>query len=206
MHWHIGMMYEIEPVVKTLKTARENKGLSQRALAQKAGVPQGHISKIENGSVDVRLSSLIALARALELELVLVPRKAVPAVQTIARSSTVPRDDQPTRQAHNELKRLRDAVASSPEITKAPKELAQLQRHLRDLQHFPFSMPDLQSVRSAGKALKAWLNDPHNLNAIHAAAARFQTLRNALAHASANAPPTEPVQPAYSVDDEDDHA
>ena len=80
------MSYATEDVVSTLRTAREAKGLSQRELSAKSGVPQGHISKIENGAVDLRVSSLIALARILDLELLLVPRKSVSAVQSIARS------------------------------------------------------------------------------------------------------------------------
>ena len=81
------MNYTIEHVASVLKTAREARGLSQRELGRKAGVPQGHISKIENGAVDLRVSSLIALARVLDLELALVPRKVLPAVKSIARSS-----------------------------------------------------------------------------------------------------------------------
>ena len=81
------MSYETEHIANTLKAARESKGLSQRGLSAKSGVPQGHISKIERGTVDLRLTSLVALARVLDLELVLVPRRSVSAVQSIVRSS-----------------------------------------------------------------------------------------------------------------------
>jgi transcriptional regulator with XRE-family HTH domain len=81
------MPYVTEHIIGALKAAREARGLSQRELSAKSGVPQGHISKIENGTVDLRVSSLVALARVLDLELVLVPRKAVPAVELIVRSS-----------------------------------------------------------------------------------------------------------------------
>lgn len=60
-------------------------GLSQRALAAKVGVPQGHISKIESSLVDLRTSSLIELARSLDLELMLVPRPLVPTVLALQR-------------------------------------------------------------------------------------------------------------------------
>ncbi len=79
------MSYLTEYIASTLKAARETKGFSQRELGKSAGVPQSHISKIENGAVDLRLSSLIGLARVLDLELMLVPRKAVPAVRSIIR-------------------------------------------------------------------------------------------------------------------------
>ena len=81
------MNYAIEHIARALRNVREAKGLSQRELGKKAGVPQGHISKIENGAVDLRLSSLVALARTLDLELALAPRKVVPALKSLVRSS-----------------------------------------------------------------------------------------------------------------------
>ncbi len=80
------MDYATEHIASVLKAAREQKGLSQRELSAKTGVPQGHISKIENGAVNLRVSSLFTLARVLDLELILVPRKTLPAVQSIVRS------------------------------------------------------------------------------------------------------------------------
>ena len=77
--------YLLDQLIDTLKTAREARGLSQRDLSAKSRVPQSHISKIENGAVDLRTSSLVELARVLDLELVLVPRRAVPAVRSIVR-------------------------------------------------------------------------------------------------------------------------
>ena len=50
-------------------------------------MPQSHISKIESGGVDLRMSSLIALARVLDLELFVAPKKSVPAIKSIIRSS-----------------------------------------------------------------------------------------------------------------------
>lgn len=79
------MTYATEHLADRLKTARRAKGLSQRALGKMAAVPQSHVSKIEAGAVDLRVSSLVELARALELELMLVPRKTVSAVQSIVR-------------------------------------------------------------------------------------------------------------------------
>jgi hypothetical protein len=51
-------------------------------------VPQSHISKIESGKVDIKTSSLIELARALDLEIMIVPRRLVPAVEALARPAT----------------------------------------------------------------------------------------------------------------------
>jgi transcriptional regulator with XRE-family HTH domain len=77
----------LHQTVKLLKSARERRGLSQRALAAKIGVPQSHLSKIESGGVDLQTSSLIQLARALDLEMVLVPRRLLPAIAALQRQS-----------------------------------------------------------------------------------------------------------------------
>jgi transcriptional regulator with XRE-family HTH domain len=74
----------LEPIATLIKTARENKGLSQRALGERVGIPQSHISKIESGAVDLQTSSLIQIARALDLELTLIPRTALPALQALS--------------------------------------------------------------------------------------------------------------------------
>ena len=83
------MIYATQDIFDALKRARTAKGLSQRALSERTGVPQSHISKIESGGTDIRLSSLTELARALDLDLRLIPRKAVPAVDSVVRG-TVP--------------------------------------------------------------------------------------------------------------------
>jgi HTH-type transcriptional regulator / antitoxin HipB len=81
------MAYRTSHLAEGLKAAREAKRLSQRALSDKVGLPQGHISKIEGGHVDPRLSSLVEMARALDLELMLVPRGLISAVESIVRSA-----------------------------------------------------------------------------------------------------------------------
>ncbi len=200
------MSYTTEHIASTLKTARESKGLSQRELSKKAGVPQGHISKIENGAVDLRLSSLVALARVLDLELTLVPRKAVSAVKSIVRSSEriTGKSGEDSRQALRELKRLQDTIASLTETNLVPKELAQLQHQVRELQHFRLASPEIEVIRAANQAVKAFSNDTKNLNALRQTLSQLQSLRNALVHSSVNVPQIESVRPAYSLD-EDDH-
>ena len=74
---------EITDITQALKGARQGKGLSQRALGARVGLPQAHISKIENGATDIRLSTLIELARALDLEVELIPRSVTAHLRTI---------------------------------------------------------------------------------------------------------------------------
>jgi len=79
------MIYAIRPLTDALRAAREKKGQSQRALGSKIGVPQGRLSKIENAAVDLQTSNLLEIARALDLEVMLIPRPLVPAVTSLIR-------------------------------------------------------------------------------------------------------------------------
>jgi transcriptional regulator with XRE-family HTH domain len=56
-----------------LKQRRLEMGLTQADLAARAGIEQSQVSKIER-SLDVRLSTLMKLLTALDLELLLAPR------------------------------------------------------------------------------------------------------------------------------------
>ncbi len=77
---------QLEVIASQLRRAREAKGLSQRALAERVGIAQGHLSRIENGTVDLQTSSLLQIARALDLELTLIPRGALPAIEALTTS------------------------------------------------------------------------------------------------------------------------
>ncbi len=77
------MNESLQTIAQALKAARKKNGLSQRQLSAKVGLPQSHISKIEKGAVDLQASSLIQLARVLNLELMLVPRPFILAVKTL---------------------------------------------------------------------------------------------------------------------------
>ncbi len=70
-------------ILEELKRARYAKGLKQTALGKKLGLPQSHISKIEQGGTDPRLSTVTEMARLLDHELFLVPRQLMPAVRAI---------------------------------------------------------------------------------------------------------------------------
>jgi transcriptional regulator with XRE-family HTH domain len=52
-------------LVATLKRLRRRRGLTQQALAVKAGVSLGYITRLEIGRHDPRLSTLRKLAKAL---------------------------------------------------------------------------------------------------------------------------------------------
>lgn len=198
------MAYSTEQIAQALKAAREGKGLSQRALGRLAGVPQSHISKIESGGVDLRLSSLVEIARALDLEVTLVPRKNIPAVRSIVRT---PEDGARARthsSAAKELQRLYKSLSVLAHNYPALKELAQIQRRARELQRFDLPPSAADILKDTNKALRAFERNTDNVRPLKESLSRIDTLRNALAHSSAAIRAFDKVRPAYSLE-EDDH-
>ena len=200
------MTYATEHIARTLKSAREARGLSQRALSAKAGMPQSHISKIEKGAVDLRVSSLVELARALDLELELVARKTLPAVHAIVGrgNESAPSAAESSRRALKELKQIQDIAARATRARPTVIELAQIQQQVRELRHFPIVRDRLDTIRNAAAAVKAYHENTASLESLQDALVQLRDLRNALAHAlPTSSDDAEMVQPAYSLDDDD---
>ncbi|MEQ8694470.1 MAG: helix-turn-helix transcriptional regulator [Gammaproteobacteria bacterium] len=198
------MSYAIEDIAETLRSAREARGLSQRQLSATSGVPQGHISKIENGTVDLRFSSLVELARALELELALVPKKSLPAVKAIVRSASGEENSNIVkRKAERELNQLKNIVSSLPKQAMPRKEFEQYARVFRELEHFRLSKSDLDTIQNATSVIKNLKVDPNTWDTIRLSLKEIQKLRNFIAHGRSESE-REAIRPAYSLD-EDDH-
>ena len=153
------MPYAGDHIIAALKAARAEKALSQRELSKEAGVPQSHISKIEAGAMDLQLSSLIEIARALDLEVLTVPRKLVPAVRAIVRSdeSDTIRHLGNIQQAQKYLKRIRKNAAcdlkSLPEIG---KDLINLQRLVGELENFRIGPNELTRINQFPSWCRRW--------------------------------------------------
>lgn len=77
-----------ETIILDLKKARQKKGWSQQVLAEKLGLPQSHISKIESGKISPTISNVIQIARVLNLELMAVPAFYVGAIQSLCQPTT----------------------------------------------------------------------------------------------------------------------
>lgn len=90
------MSYQTESLLAQLRRARQAARMSQRDLSARTGLTQSHISKIESGVVEPGLDGLVTLARALDLEVVFVPKHLLPAVQGILHTGSRPdiRDDE----------------------------------------------------------------------------------------------------------------
>ena len=196
------MDYNIEEIIQVIKKARQNKGLSQRALSAKAGLPQSHISKIEQGDVNIKLSTLIDLARALDLEIKLVPRKLVPAVNSITRkSSSENMASQNLHSVRNDVRQLEKAMQSMEPVIKAGKELEQFQRAIREIEKYRMPIQTLNDFKKVSDTIRALREGPNAINEIRKATKKIQSMRNMLAHSIPEVPslPT----PAYSLEDDD---
>ena len=77
-----------------IKQARAKRGWGQRQLGAAVGLPQPHISAIESGEIVPRFDTLLDLVRVLDLDLLLVPRPLVPAVQSLIRAQREPESEE----------------------------------------------------------------------------------------------------------------
>lgn len=75
-----------------LREGRQRAKLTQDQLATRAGLSRVNYRAVETGTTAPRASTLINIARALGMEMMLIPKEIVPAVQAMLRSGG---DDQP---------------------------------------------------------------------------------------------------------------
>jgi transcriptional regulator with XRE-family HTH domain len=196
------MSYATQALAADLKAARISKGMSQRDLSALAGLPQAQISRIEAAAVDLRATSLIALAHALDLELVLVPRKAVPAVASLVRQSRGQMDSgraaslkEVTRIAET-LRRLQIALPKLDGITR-------LQKSFADLQRFPLASVDAKTLRALRKSL-ARIEVPNlQADALNSGQEAMRRLHAKLAQQPSVQDPDPGGRPAYTLDEDD---
>ena len=60
---------KLKKIGKRIKELRRRKGLTQLELAGDLNTDRGYISRIELGAVDVRLTSLLKLCEALDVDI-----------------------------------------------------------------------------------------------------------------------------------------
>lgn len=215
------MNHATQDIIDTLKGTRTAKGLSQRALSERTGVPQSLISKIESGGTDIRLSSLTELARARSRP------QAGPAqgracggqcraqhhphhctnaghqgTQSNSGRSPEPQHrlsrSERTEEAPGGFRTLKDLRDVGNELA----ALQDLAKRIRGLQH------GYRNLATGGRRLSALsraTRDAASIPAEHLQALResvnaVQSLRNRLAHAPSAQP--SPPRPAYRLDDD----
>jgi transcriptional regulator with XRE-family HTH domain len=196
------MSYATQAIAASLREARTAKGLSQRDLSALAGVPQAQISRIEAGTVDPRVTSLIAIANALDLELTLVPRKAVPAVKSIVRQSGGHAD--PTRgPSQKEITRIAETLSRLQVAMPNLDGITRLQKTFADLQRFQLPAIETETLRALRKSLERIEVPSFQLEALTRSQDAMQKLRNQLAHQPFVPPEDASPRPAYSLDEDD---
>lgn len=158
------MSRKIDEIAATIRAARQAKALTQNELGQRVGLPQSHISKIEKGAVDLQLSSLVQIARALDLEVKLVPRKALAAVEGAVRAHGSTAATSRALNLLNEQERLAERIKNSfPKISQTEA----FQIAIRNMRKLPFDaaqLKDLDEALRPAKQLKS-LIDAHGSEA-----------------------------------------
>lgn len=195
------MAYKGEHLAHALREARETAGLSQRALSARAGLTQSHISQIERGTLEPGLATLIDLARALDLELILVPKKLLPAVKGLLRTTPAERDLSPEggQTALREIARGERLVKKQKALYGSSADLDRIADNLRFLRHAPLRASDLSVVSNTINTLHRYQASKQAQQQVADIAATLQALRNRIAHGQVDAP-----RPAYVLDEDDD--
>ena len=206
---------DLESLATLIRTARENKGLSQRALGARVGIPQSHISKIESGSVDLQTSNLMQLARALDLELALVPRSVLPAVESLSAARS-PKEPPKATHIRRQLSSLRTSALKMRQRYPKSQALQQLIQTLtgsdwlRSISDKEYAHTILQSIDALQDSLRKLRNTPRThrpsvqslLLDIENAERALRETRNALVHGQ-RPPPSVTPTPAYQLDEEE---
>ena len=189
--------YKGEFLAAQLRHARENAGLSQRALSAASGLSQSHISLIERGALEPGLGSLVDIARALDLEPVLVPRKLLPAVEAIIAPSS--RAEAPLAASLPELARTQRTIKRLRALGGNSADLDKIRDTLRVLHSLPLNDPDKATVAEILDQLARVRSAEESRNVVKTAAEGLQALRNWGVHSGQSVP-----RPAYSLDEDDD--
>jgi transcriptional regulator with XRE-family HTH domain len=201
----------LNAIAEQIKAAREAKALSQRALAAQVGMPQSHISRIENGSVDLQVSNLIQIARALDLELIMIPRNTLPAIAALRRRPPI--NETPgaarNRSRLNSLRAQAIRLARRFPQTAVLKRLPQTILELRDL---PLDLPAIEDTRlpvmleEIGRVLRELSSCPPSatpapalIKRAESLARELRSIRDAIVHGQTS--PQVTRAPAYTLDD-----
>lgn len=151
------MSARIDEIAASIRAARQAKALTQKQLGQRVGLPQSHISKIEKGVVDLQLSSLVEIARALDLELKLVPRKALAAVEGAVRAHGTTVETSRALNLLNEQAQLAERIKDSfPDLS----QIQGFQNAIRNTPKLQFEAAQLKALDEAlrpAKRLKSLL-------------------------------------------------
>lgn len=196
----------VEEMAASLREARIAKALTQKALGQRVGLPQSHISKIEKGAVDLKLSSLVEIARALGLEIKLVPRKALPAVEGAVRAHGATVETSRALSLLNQQAQIADRIkAEFPDLP----QVEAFQNAIRSIPNLQFDAAQLKALDEALQPAKRLTAITEGQGGVAALAKRLEEATSALRHFRKmqvqHAPLIEAARPrpAYRLEEDD---
>ena len=196
------MAYKTEHITQQLRTAREGQKISQRELSARSGLTQSHISQIERGTMEPGLGSLVDVARSLDLEIVLVPKKLMPAVRHILASAS-PSNDVVTSEQRKLVGRLERWFSQYSDGLGTASDADAFRDSLALLRHLPLTADELAVLGSAAARLDNFLVEKMSRQEMRQVGLQIRQLRNAAAHRSRD--DTIP-RSAYALDEDGDDA
>ena len=181
------MTYSAEEIARTLRNAREARGLSQRALSAKAGIPQGHtLEDRERCSRSPASQASSSSPGSWIWTWCSCPARPSPPCRQSSGGASRPRlpPSKPVAARLNEFQRLQDMAARATRARPTVLELAQISS-ARSASFGISRSPETVSTRSATqrRRVRAFHENTAGLDALHDALAQLRDLRNALAHA-----------------------
>ena len=195
------MAYKAEHIAEQLRLAREAAGLSQRELGLRSGLTQSHISQIERGSMEPGLSSLVDLTRALDLEVVLAPRRMLPAIRSLVQSASLSSNTEASTFQQKEVARFERLVIKQKQLHGSSADLDTIAASLKLLRHLPMASEEIALLQTQAEQLKTHQAGPQSREIVREIAQTVRRLRNEAVHRD-----TRPSRAAYGLDEEDDHA
>lgn len=201
--------YAVRQLAQTLRDARLARGVTQRELSDSAGITQSRLALIEAGGVDLRTSTLVQLARALDLELVLAPRRVLPAVQSLTQIQPKRWPEQRRHSVRGTpiriLQRIQKQIAVLERAHPSSEDLAKAKTAVQALNEMGPNL-DLSTLQPLRRAIH-WLalartNRGQPRQPIAKAAAQLQDLYQALPAVTRIEQPSGARKAAYSLEDE----
>ena len=194
------MAYKTEHITQQLRAAREGQKVSQRELSARSGLTQSHISQIERGTMEPGLGSLVDVARALDLEIVLAPKKLMPAIRNILDSSSTA-NDVLTSDQRKLVARLERWLAQFGYGAGTRADADIFKDSLALLRHLPLTPDELDMLKGAADRLETSRADKMSRQEMGVIAREIRQLRNAAVHRDRDdAVP----RSAYALDEDDD--
>ena len=111
----------LELVSRNFVKAREERGITQQELADRIGVNRETVSKYESGKVDIPFSKLVAIQKALDVQLIR-EGQATPKPVKIPVEVSVEECEKAVERAEELIAKVREAAELAREITSMSAE------------------------------------------------------------------------------------